>query len=375
MAPSLGDNLLDLADRLTNVAARVDDAPFSGPLAALQSAAEAIGSSWSHSSLGYHSLVYYAGLSEPPPGAHFSPEWGLMSMMGGSTGDWREHTHDEVLQNIEARAGNPNLESFRLEARQAEQVYSDAHDDVLSILRALLRSDADEHLTSLVARVGALRLTSYSTYLKSQLPSGQIMSRDAIAIGQGIRSAPHQEVIAQVVAIRSPFVVAGSLAALCRQAARHLARIGGNVAPAEGRFHLTGRVVIGHGHSPLWRELKDFVADRVGIQWDEFNRVATAGVATSDRLQQMVESSTMALLVATAEDESSAGGSTARQNVVHEIGLFQGHLGFGRAIVLLEEGCDEFSNIHGLGQIRFPKGNIAACFEDVRRVLEREGLL
>ena len=62
-------------------------------------------------------------------------------------------------------------------------------------------------------------------------------------------------------------------------------------------------------------------------------------------------------------------------NVVHEAGLFQERLGFTKAIVLLEEGCEEFSNIQGLGQIRFPKGNIAAAFEEIRRVLEREDLL
>lgn len=62
-------------------------------------------------------------------------------------------------------------------------------------------------------------------------------------------------------------------------------------------------------------------------------------------------------------------------NVVHEAGLFQGRLGFTKAIVLLEEGCEEFSNIQGLGQIRFPKGNIAPAFEEIRRVLEREGLI
>lgn len=42
---------------------------------------------------------------------------------------------------------------------------------------------------------------------------------------------------------------------------------------------------------------------------------------------------------------------------------------------LLEEGCEEFSNVHGLGQIRFPRGNIAHAFEEVRRVLEREELV
>ena len=60
---------------------------------------------------------------------------------------------------------------------------------------------------------------------------------------------------------------------------------------------------------------------------------------------------------------------------MHEVGLFQGRLGFERAIVLLEEGCGEFSNIHGLGQIRFPEDNINAAFEEIRKVLEREKLL
>lgn len=89
----------------------------------------------------------------------------------------------------------------------------------------------------------------------------------------------------------------------------------------------------------------------------------------------MLDSAAIALLVMTAEDEMIDGGIQARMNVVHEAGLFQGRLSFTRAIVLLENGCIEFSNIQGLGQIRFPKGNISASFEEVRRVLEREGLI
>jgi predicted nucleotide-binding protein len=77
----------------------------------------------------------------------------------------------------------------------------------------------------------------------------------------------------------------------------------------------------------------------------------------------------------TAEEEHLDATLHARPNVIHEVGLFQGHLGLTRAIVLLEEGCSEFSNIIGLSQIRFPHGDIRARFEEVRRVLEREGLL
>ena len=39
-------------------------------------------------------------------------------------------------------------------------------------------------------------------------------------------------------------------------------------------------------------------------------------------------------------------------NVIHEVGLFQGRLGANKAIILLEDGCEEFSNIQGL--VRMP---------------------
>ena len=88
----------------------------------------------------------------------------------------------------------------------------------------------------------------------------------------------------------------------------------------------------------------------------------------------MLDDASMAFLVLTAEDQRADGELTARINVVHEVGLFQGRLGLRRAIVLLEEGCEEFSNIHGLGQIRFPPANVDAVFEKIRAVCEREGM-
>jgi hypothetical protein len=142
-----------------------------------------------------------------------------------------------------------------------------------------------------------------------------------------------------------------------------------------GRKPSAGNVVIGHGRSHQWLRLKDFLQNTLHLPVDEFNSVSVAGIATADRLSAMLDNAAMAFLVMTAEDEQADGKMHARENVVHEAGLFQGRLGFERAIVLLEEDCEEFSNIRGLGQIRFPTGNIKAAFEDVRRVLEREGLI
>jgi predicted nucleotide-binding protein len=198
-----------------------------------------------------------------------------------------------------------------------------------------------------------------------------MMSRDVTALQQGVGPAPHQEVLARVVALKSTVKAADDIAELVGQAASHIGR-----KKKEQRSKATGnRIFIGHGRSGAWRELKDFIADRLHLEWDEFNRTPTPGRTHTERLTEMLDSSAIALLVLTAEDELKDGKQVARQNVVHEAGLFQGRLGWQRAIILLEEGCDEFSNIAGLGQIRFPSGHIASCFEEVRRFLEREGVV
>ena len=134
------------------------------------------------------------------------------------------------------------------------------------------------------------------------------------------------------------------------------------------------KIFIGHGRSHIWRVLKDFIADTLKLPYEEFNRISPAGKATSDRLKEMLEESCMAFLIMTGEDEQADGSLRARDNVIHEVGLFQGKLGFERAIILLEEGCEDFSNIHGITHIPFPKGKIDTTFGEIIRVLKRESI-
>ncbi|MDY7227854.1 TIR domain-containing protein [Hyalangium rubrum] len=115
--------------------------------------------------------------------------------------------------------------------------------------------------------------------------------------------------------------------------------------------------------------------ERLGLKADEFNMAPAAGLTTKERLEEMLDSAVFAFLIMTPEDEQADQTRRARENVVHEAGLFQGRLGFRRAIIMLEDGCSSFSNIAGLTYIPFPKGNIKAASEEVRQVLERERIL
>lgn len=131
-------------------------------------------------------------------------------------------------------------------------------------------------------------------------------------------------------------------------------------------------IFIGHGHKKIWRELKDHLQEKHNYTVEAYEIGARAGHAIRDIIKKMLKDSSFAILVMTGEIDVKKGKKLARQNVIHEIGLFQGYLGFEKAIILLEEGTKEFSNIQGIQQIRFPKGKIKETFGDVLATLRRE---
>jgi predicted nucleotide-binding protein len=132
------------------------------------------------------------------------------------------------------------------------------------------------------------------------------------------------------------------------------------------------KVFIGHGRDSQWRDLKDHLHDQHGLEVVAYEIGPRAGLSVKDILEEMLNDSSFALLVLTGEDQNIDGEWHARQNVIHELGLFQGSLGFASAIALLEDGVQEFSNILGVNQIRFSKGNIRETFGDVVATIRRE---
>lgn len=131
-------------------------------------------------------------------------------------------------------------------------------------------------------------------------------------------------------------------------------------------------IFIGHGRDIAWRDLKDHLTDKHGYAVHAYEVGARAGHTIRDFLDDMLRESTVALIVLTAEDETADALLRARQNVVHELGLFQGRLGFSRAIAIVENGTELMTNLDGVQQLRFEKGNIASTFGDVLATLRRE---
>jgi predicted nucleotide-binding protein len=132
------------------------------------------------------------------------------------------------------------------------------------------------------------------------------------------------------------------------------------------------RIFIGHGHNPVWRDLKDHLSEKHAFKVKAYETGARAGHHIVDILKNAQRKTGFAVLVMTAENQDMDNILHARENVIHEIGLFQGKLGTERAIVLLEEGCIPFSNLAGVQYIPFSKGNIKETFGEILATIRRE---
>jgi predicted nucleotide-binding protein len=406
-----------LAQELKTKSGTLEKLSLSKRLDEIEKIALEFGKSWSKSWIGYHSRVYYQDFKAPPVGAVFVQEWGLekMPLMRNTSGDWKEYKYDEVIAEIYKLADAPSplrsylksleqnlipvnppplfdphlkakstslgteiipaqecLDKSRSESNMAVDYFEDRKSHLLSNLQVALKIHSDnDYLIDLRKQVQQLQLLRASDFVKSLMPQ-QGSTRDQIALQEGMRTPPHIEIIAKIGAIKHPFQQCGKLGKSAERISSHLKILEQNMATEK---RIGTKIFIGHGHSRIWIDLKELLRERLELNPDDFERISAAGLATKERLIQMLDQAAFAFLVLTGEDEQTDGELQARMNVIHEAGLFQGRLGFEKAIILLEDGCKDFSNIHGLVHIPFPKDNIKASFEDIRKVLEREGII
>lgn len=139
--------------------------------------------------------------------------------------------------------------------------------------------------------------------------------------------------------------------------------------------HGSAKIFLGHGQNTLWARVHFYLKDELHLNVEVWESNPRAGLASVDVLKALLNSCTFAVIVATGEDATADGGLRARQNVVHEIGLFQGRLGFEKVALLQQRGVEGFSNLAGLQYIPFSDSRIEETFYELRRMLERERVL
>jgi predicted nucleotide-binding protein len=374
MSDLLGD-LKDLQTRARRLCHECNTPQIKEAITGLLAVANELESAHSGSWLGYHALVYYRNLQSPPSGAYFDRRWKLQDRYSSATsGDWLQYGYSDVYDLLRRTPTHPTFdELIDLSSSLAEEL-DDLREDLILVIEACRAGATDPYLDRLRDEAQKALMTSPQQFVRASVPPPPPMTNDTTAVAGGTMVPPHANFKALLFSARSLFDSAADLEKIAGRIATYISRK--REAASMLKTNQCGtRVFIGHGRSSAWLELKNYIQDRLGLQCDDFNRESTAGHTTVSRLSRMLDDACFAFLVLTAEDVQTDGRTHARLNVVHEAGLFQGRIGFEKAIIVLEDGCEEFSNIHGLGQIRFDKGKISGSFHEVHDTLRREGII
>ncbi len=129
------------------------------------------------------------------------------------------------------------------------------------------------------------------------------------------------------------------------------------------------RVFISHGRSQDWREVQAYVEKDIKLDTLELAQEANKGRTVLQKLDEESQNCSFAVVVMTGDDQADSAAPRVRENVMHEIGFFQGKFGLANVCLLHEEGVSIPSNIHGVVYIPFPKDLVIATFGLLTREL------
>ena len=130
------------------------------------------------------------------------------------------------------------------------------------------------------------------------------------------------------------------------------------------------RVFVSHGHSSDWRTVQAFVEKDIRLPTIELQQQPSEGRTVIEKLFDYATRCDSAVIVMTGDDLSNEDEVRIRENVMHELGLFQGLYGRDRVVLLHEEGVHVPSNLGGVVYVPYPKGNVDAGLHVLHRELK-----
>jgi Predicted nucleotide-binding protein containing TIR-like domain len=137
----------------------------------------------------------------------------------------------------------------------------------------------------------------------------------------------------------------------------------------EGSRGLSGRwkdkIFVSHGTNLAWTKVQNYLEKFLSRKTIELAQNPSLGRTVITKLSDYADQCSHAVIIMTGDDALKKGGRRVRENVMHEIGYFQGRLGHERVILVREEGVSIPSNLGGVVYLQFKRGRISSVFKDL----------
>ncbi len=130
------------------------------------------------------------------------------------------------------------------------------------------------------------------------------------------------------------------------------------------------RVFLSHGRSQVWRSVQAFVERDLDLATLELAQEPNLGRTIIEKLYENSLRCDSAVIVMTGDDIVDSEAARVRENVMHEIGFFQGRWGRRVVVLLHEDGVSIPTNLAGVVYIPFPQDHVEAGFHVLQRELK-----
>lgn len=187
---------------------------------------------------------------------------------------------------------------------------------------------------------------------------------------QSIKTEPETEMASPGPDMPAPFHYSRSQAERLVRDIDQIFEIRANSELAQPKEQSICRVFISHGRSADWREVQPYIEKDVGIPTLELEQEPNLGRTIIEKLLDNATNCSSAVIVMTGDDVANEDEARVRENVMHEIGFFQGRYGRDSVVLLHEEGVNIPSNLSGVVYIPFPKDSISSGFHVLQRELK-----
>jgi predicted nucleotide-binding protein len=187
---------------------------------------------------------------------------------------------------------------------------------------------------------------------------------------QAIKSQPETEIVPQKPGAVSEMHFSRAQAERLIRDIDQIFEIRANSELEQPKHGAPRRVFITHGRSDDWHSVQAFIEKDVGLSTIELAQEPNLGRTIIEKLIDNAVRCDSAVIVMTGDDVIKENEARVRENVMHEIGFFQGHYGRSLAILLHEEGVNIPTNLAGVVYIPFPKDRIDAGFHVLQRELK-----
>ncbi len=376
--------MIDLSLELRTIdEALLDATRYTGDLAyrstigSLISNTNKVEHAWCGSWQGYLANVYYRDFESPPLDMYKLLEIEHEADPSGESwkdSGWCRYTDSEIDGAIEEGIERRDIMNAFEHTLQWADTFEEKKMDVVAIIK-IAQARYNSIFDPLALMVDGLHIRTPEDIVESK-KQALMESGYPVAKKHAVRIPPHIRYHAK---IKWSMDSSSTVRTLRKVIRRTLAQIE-RAHPTRTVPHLTGnKVFIGHGRDKSWLELQKFIEKKLELPVTAYEEVPAAGFPVYDHVMSRVREAAIAFLVMTGEDTvTDKDGKEKvhpRLNVVHELGICQSMLGMGRAIAMLEKGCEVPSNIIGFDQIRFDKGDIMSASEKIRDVLAREEIL